>query len=262
MEMQRLKGEVAVVTGAARGIGKGIARALAKEGAEVVLFDVIDTVEETAKEISNLGCKVTWFKVSVADANQVNETIRQVLQRFGKVDILVNNAGLICYAPLVEMSDDIRDNVIDINIKGVFNCTKAVIRNMMEHKYGKIVNISSVSGPMVGYENGTAYAASKAAVSGFTKALAIEVSRYGINVNAICPGYIDTPGSREQMSRRGKDPDEENRKRGESIPLGRTGTIDEIGDLAVFLASEESKYITGAEIVIDGGNIIQETKTA
>ena len=258
MDTQRLKDRVSIVTGAARGIGEGIARAMAREGANVVLFGRRDTVKESAKAISSLGQKAIGFKVDVTDASGVEQAVQQVLKQFGKVDILVNNAGIYPYMPFVEMPDEVRDSVIDVNIKGVWNCTKAVIPTMIKQKYGKIINISSVTGPMVSSKGSTIYSASKGAVSGFTRALALEMAEHGINVNAICPDTTDTPGLRNWVSKIGMDPDEYIKKLAESIPLGRLGSIDEVGDLAVFLASEESKYITGTEIVIDGGNIIQE----
>ncbi len=260
MHTQRLEDRVSIVTGAARGIGEGIARAMAREGANVILFGRRDTVKETAKSISDSGQKAIGFKVDVTDAGGVEQAVQQVLKQFGKVDILVNNAGIYPYMPFVEMPDEVRDSVIDVNIKGVWNCTKAVIPSMIKQKYGKIINISSVTGPMVSAKGATIYSASKGAVSGFTRALALEVAEHGINVNAICPGYVDTPGERGGGSRLGMSADEYIKKLAQGIPMKRLGAIDEVGDLAVFLASEESKYITGAEIVIDGGNIIQEIK--
>jgi len=260
MDTQRLKGRVSIVTGAAAGIGEGIASALAREGATVALFGRHDTVRKTAKGISDLGQKAIAFKVDVANAAEVNLAVQQVLKQFGRVDILVNNAGVYPEMLFVEMPDDVRDSVIDINIKGVWNCTKAVIQGMIKQKYGKIINISSVTGPMVAAKRETIYSASKGAVSGFTRALALEVAEHSINVNAICPGYIDTPGMRESASETGMSLNEYLKEFSDSIPFGRMGSIDEVGDLAVFLASEESKYITGTEIVIDGGNIIQEQK--
>jgi len=260
MHTQRLEDRVSIVTGAARGIGEGIARAMAREGANVVLFGRRDTVKETAKSISDSGQKAIGFKVDVTDASGVEQAVQQVLKQFRKVDILVNNAGIYPYMPFVEMPDEVRDSVIDVNIKGVWNCTKAVIPSMIKQKYGKIINISSVTGPMVSAKGATIYSASKGAVSGFTRALALEVAEHGINVNAICPGYVDTPGERGEASRLGMSADEYIKKLAQGIPMKRLGAIDEVGDLAVFLASEESKYITGAEIVIDGANIIQEIK--
>jgi len=243
-----------------QGTGEGIARTMARAGMNAVLFDILDAVEETAKDIRGLGQKAVSIKVDITDASQVDQAVQQILKWFEKVDILVNNAGIYSSMPFIEMPDDVRDSVININIKGVWNCTKAVIPGMIKHKYGKIVNISSVTGSMVSDKEMTIYSASKGAVSGFTRALALEVAEHGINVNAICPGFIDTPGMRKLVGTRCRDPEEYIRKLAKSIPLGRLSSVDEIGNLAVFLASEESAYITGTEIVIDGGNIIQERK--
>ena len=257
-----MKDRVAIVTGASRGLGEGIARAMAKEGASVVLFSRdIQRLQKHEKDIRNLGQKAIAFKVDVADASQVDQAVQEVLKMFGRVDILVNNAAIAPSVPFVEMPDEVRDSVIDVNIKGVWNCTKAVVPSMLKHKYGKIINISSVTGPRVSGKGMTIYSASKGAVSGFTRSLALEVAEHGINVNAICPGSFDTPMMRSVAKPRGwASEDDYIRELGKEIPLGRLGSIEEMGDLAVFLASEKAKYITGAEIIIDGGNIIQEHK--
>jgi len=257
-----LKDRVAIITGAARGLGEGIAKAIAREGANTVLFSR-DTLrlQEHEQRIKGLGQKAMSFKVDVSDANQVNKAVQEVLDQFGKVDILVNNAGISVHMPFVDIPDEVRDNVIAVNILGVWNCTKAVIPSMIKQKYGKIINMSSVTGPKVSSKEMTIYSASKGAVSGFTKALALEVAEHNINVNAICPGSFDTPLVRSQAGRRGwASEDEYIREFGKEMPMGRLGTIEEVGDLAVFLASENSRYITGTDIVIDGGNIIQEHK--
>ncbi|HEY83105.1 MAG TPA: SDR family oxidoreductase [Dehalococcoidia bacterium] len=259
MEAQLLKDRVAIVTGASRGLGEGIARAFAREGAAVALFSRnIARLRELERE---LGEGAVAFQVDVSDAGQVTQAVGEVLERFGRVEILVNNAAIAPSMPFLETPDEVRDSVIEVNIKGVWNCTKAVLPGMIAQKYGKIINISSVTGPMVSGKGVTAYSASKGAVSGFTRSLALEVAEHGINVNAICPGSFDTPMMRSLAKPRGwASEDDYIKELGKEIPLGRLGTIDEMGDLAVFLASDKSKYITGAEIVIDGGNMIQEHK--
>ena len=259
---ERLKDKVAIVTGAARGNGKGIARAMANEGATVILWDILDLVEETSKDIGASGKKTIPLKVDITDSKRINRAVQEIVERFGRVDILVNNAAIAFFIPFVEMTDDLRDKTFDVNLKGPWNCTKAVIPIMMKQKYGKIVNISSVTGPRVSAAGLTAYSATKGAISGFTRALALEVAEFGINVNAILPGYVDTPMLRGAAKDLGIAEDEFVKMIAKSVPMKRLGTIDEIGDLAVFLASEESKYITGQEIVFDGGNIIQEQKGA
>ena len=258
--MGKLEGKVAIITGAARGNGEGAARVMAREGAIVVLTDILDEVHTTAKSITDNGYKAVSFEMDVTKPVEVNQVVRKVLELFGKVDILVNNAGIARLALLVDMTDELRDNHFDINIKGPFNCTKAVLPGMIERKYGKIVNLSSVTGPMVADAGQTAYAATKGALWGFTKALAIEVAPYGINVNAVCPGYIETPmvkGTARETNP--EDPESVIKQIASGIPWGRLGTIEELGELVAFLASDESRYITGTPIVIDGGSTLPET---
>jgi NAD(P)-dependent dehydrogenase (short-subunit alcohol dehydrogenase family) len=259
-DVMRLADKVAIVTGAWRGIGTGIASVLAENGARVILTDVSDAVEETAKEISGTGLNAVAFKMDVTSANQVDHVVKQVLTKFGTVDILVNNAGIYPRCDLADMSDDFLAKMFDVNVFGVFRCSRAVLPAMTKQKYGKIVNMSSVTGPMVGDPRGgqTAYAATKAAVLGFTVALALEVAQYGINVNCICPGHIETPGGRDQTLEPGF-PDKTMEELGRTIPFCRVGKPEEVGDLVAFLVSDESKYLTGTHIVIDGGNILQET---
>ena len=262
MDRQVLQDRVAIITGAARGLGEGIARAMAREGTRTVLFSrTVALLEKLAKDIRDSGQAAVYFPVDVTDAGQVNRAVGEVLSRYGRIDILVNNAAVAPSVPFLETSDETLDRVIDTNIKGVFNCTRAVLPGMIERRYGKIVNISSVTGPRVSNQGLSVYSASKGAVSGFTKSIALEVAEHGINVNAILPGSFDTPMMRSMAASRGFDSEDAYIKEvGKEIPLGRLGTMDEAGDLAVFLASEASKYITGTEIIIDGGNIIQEHK--
>lgn len=258
--MSKLADRVAIVTGAQRGIGAGIAKVLAKHGAHVVLTDMSDAVKETAEDISRAGLKAMALKMDVTDTDQVNSAVKQVLNQFGRIEILVNNAGIYPRCELVNMSDEFLHKMFDINVFGMFRCARAVLPTMMKQRYGKIVNISSVTGPMVADPSGgqTAYAATKAAVWGFTTALALEVAQCGINVNAVCPGHIDTPGGREQTAQ-AEVSDRSVEDLGRTVPMGRLGTPEEVGDLVAFLVSDESKYLTGTHVTIDGANIIQET---
>ncbi|GAK60513.1 oxidoreductase UcpA [Candidatus Vecturithrix granuli] len=260
--MGKLTGKVAVVTGAAMGNGEGIARVLAKHGAYVALWDVAEKVFETARSIEAQGYGAAAFQVDVRMLEDCQSVAKAVIAEKGKIDILCNNAGVVRLAHFLDMNDELRDLQFDVNLIGVWNCTKAVLPNMKKNKYGKIVIMSSVTGPMVADEGETAYATTKAALLGFTKSLAREVAKDGITVNAICPGYILTPMV-EYTARESNpsDPDAVIRGIAAGIPMGRLGSILEIGELAAFLASDESSYITGAQIVIDGGSTLPETKS-
>jgi len=260
--MNRLEGRIAIVTGARQGIGAGTSRILARHGATVVLTDIHEGVEETAGEIRKAGQKVVAYKMDVTKTKEVDNVVLSVLEEFGKIDILVNNAGIYPRRRLVDMDEEFLFHMFDINVFGMFRCAKAVLPSMMKRRYGKIINMSSVTGPMVGSPAGgqTAYGATKAAVKGFTVALALEVAQYGINVNCIYPGYIYSPSA---LVTRGAGPeidDAEDRMKvfGRNIPMCRQGTPEEVGETVLFLASDESKYITGTQIVIDGGNTLQE----
>jgi NAD(P)-dependent dehydrogenase (short-subunit alcohol dehydrogenase family) len=263
---ERLKGRVAVVTGAAQGIGYGIAKAFAAEGAKVVLLDLMDTVSDAAKTLCANCSPMTdndavSFQLDVADAKQVSEVFGKIMLLHGRIDILVNNVAICVFVPFLDLSDEMRDRIFDVNVKGAWNCAKAALPSMIQNRYGRIINMSSTAA--IGSSKGlTAYSASKGAVSAFSRALALDVAEYGINVNTIIPCYVDTPGLREAAAGMGDDPNTFLDRLGKSVPLGRVATIDDIGDLAVFLASGESRYITGQEIVIDGGNVIQTVKAS
>ncbi|MBI5115532.1 SDR family oxidoreductase UcpA [Candidatus Poribacteria bacterium] len=260
--MGKLDGRIAVVTGAAMGNGEGIARVMAKYGAHVALWDISDKVFETAKAIQSEGYKASPFKVDVRKFGDCKAAADDIANKLGKIDILCNNAGVTRMIKFLEMSDEVRDFHFDVNIKGVWNCTKAVLPHMIEKKYGRIVIMSSVTGPMVVNSGETAYATTKAALWGFTKALAIEVVKDNITVNAICPGMIRTPmvenAAREFSP---DDPEPILDMIASTIPMGRLGNPLEIGELASFLASDESTYITGTQVVIDGGNSLPEVPT-
>ena len=254
-----LESRVAVVTGATRGLGEGITRAFAAEGATVAMFGRdLGRLRQHEQELAGAGSTAVPHQVDVSSSAAVAAAVDATLNRFGRIDILVNTAGIAPSVPLVEMTDRDRDEVFAININGSFNCARAVLPSMIDAAYGKIINLSSVTGPLVSGKGLTAYAASKGAISGFTRTLALEVAEHGINVNAILPGSFDTPMMRDIARLRSDDEDGYLRALGSGMPMGRLGSSEEVGDLAVFLASERSRYITGAEIVIDGGNVICE----
>lgn len=258
--MGKLDGRVAVVTGAAMGNGEGIARILAKHGARVMLWDISERVRQTAGAIKAEGFQAKPFLVDVTKFEDCRAAARETVDELGRIDILCANAGIIRLGSFLEMSDEVRDFHIKVNVVGVWNSVKAVLPNMIENSYGKIVVMSSVTGPMVADEGEVAYATTKAALWGFTKSLAREVAGNGITVNAICPGYILTPMA-EQIAKDSNpdNPDSVIDGIKSGVPLGRLGDITEIGELAAFLASDESSYISGTQVVIDGGSTLPET---
>lgn len=256
----KLDGKVAVVTGGAMGNGLGIVEVFLKYGADVVIIDYSDQLANTLQELNSP--KVLGYKADVRDFNMLQAIVNDVINKKGKVDILVNNAGVAKLDTFANMSDEVRDFHFDVNIKGTWNMTKAVVPYMMQKNYGKIINLSSVTGPMVADSGEVAYATTKAALLGFTKSLAMELVNNHINVNAIMPGYIMTPmveGIAKDTNP--NDPNSVVDGIAQGIPMGRLGTIQELGELAAFLASDESSYITGQGIVIDGASTLPETKS-
>ena len=237
---------MALVTGAAQGIGKAVALLLARNGADIVVSDInLEKAEETAKEVQALGRKALATKVDVATLGDVEKMVEAILVQFGKVDILVNNAGIARDKLILRMTEEDWDAVLNINLKGTFNCTKAVVRHMSKQRSGKIVNIASVVGEMGNAGQGN-YAASKAGVIGFTKTIAREFAQRGINVNAIAPGYIETPMT-DALPDRAK----EELKR--LIPMDRLGKPEDVAEAVLFLVSEASSYITGHVLNVNGG---------
>ena len=246
-EFCSMQGRVAVITGAARGIGKAIAEKLALLGADIVVADMLeDLAKQTADEIRQLTQRKTLaIKVNVTQGKSANEMIDQTVKELGRVDILVNNAGITRDTLILRMEEADWDEVIDVNLKGVFNCSKAAIRTMMKQRYGRIVNISSVSG-QAGQAGQTNYSASKAGVIGFTKALAREVASRQITVNAVAPGFIPTFLTNDLS-------EELKNTILSATPTGRMGKPEEIAAAVAFLASEEAAYITGQVLAVDGG---------
>jgi len=246
MELEK---KVAIVTGSARGIGKAIAKRLGQDGATLVICDLLeDDVKATSEELSSEGLKTLPLKVDVTNLEDVESMIKTTAEKLGTVDILVNNAGIVRDALIIRMKESDWDSVIAVNLKGAFNCTKAVARIMMKQRSGKIVNISSVMGLMgnIGQAN---YSASKAGIIGLTKSAAKELGGRGINVNAIAPGFIMSKMT-EAL------PEDQKRKVLELIPLGTIGYPEDVANLAAFLVSDSARYITGQVIQVDGGLVM------
>ncbi len=260
--MKKLEGKTAIITGASKGIGEGIARVYAKYGAKLVLAARGEKVVELADELRGEGYDAIGVMTDVSDNASVKKLVQAALENYGTIDILVNNAGVCVLGGIVSSSDEDRDYHIDINIKGVWNVTKAVAPIMIKNNAGKIVVMSSVTGDMVADPGEAAYATTKSALVGFTKAAARELADYNITVNAICPGYVRTPLV-EGMAKQSCPEDPESVIKGiaDAVPLKRLARPEEIGELAAFLGCYESSYITGAQIVIDGGSTLPETFT-
>ena len=242
-----LKGKVALVTGAGRGIGREIAVTLAKEGAFVIVnFNGSkERAQETVEEIKKAGGEAVSYGCNVADFTACGEMITTLVKEYGHIDILVNNAGITKDNLLMKMSEDDFDSVIDVNLKGCFNTMRHLSRQMLKQKVGKIINISSVTGVM-GNPGQANYCASKAGIIGLTKSAARELGSRQITVNAVAPGFIET-----EMTKDLSDAIRENMKA--QILLKRTGTAKEVADVVAFLASEAANYITGQVISVDGG---------
>jgi 3-oxoacyl-[acyl-carrier protein] reductase len=241
----KLKNKTAIVTGAGRGIGRGIAIALAKEGCDLVVSDINqEDCEKVAEEIKKLGVKSLAVKCDVSNKKEVEELFKETTKEFGKLDILVNNAGIFPFVPFKDMQEADWDKVLNVNLKSVFLCSQEAAKIMTEG--GRIINISSIAS-FIGFEGLVHYCASKGAINSMIRALALELAPQKITVNAVAPGAIETPGASKGST-------EETKKQTiAAIPLARMGKPEDIANAVLFLASDESSYITGQTIIVDGG---------
>lgn len=245
--MKRFENKIVLVTGAGRGIGASIAKRFASEGAEVIVnySGNDEAAQKTVDEITATGGQAQKYKCSVNDSESVKVMIDEIIKEFGRIDILVNNAGITKDGLMLRMTDEDFDMVIDVNLKGTFNCTKYVSKYMLKQKSGKIINISSVVG-LSGNAGQVNYSASKAGIIGITKSAAKELSSRGITVNAVAPGYVDTDMTKVLS-------DNIRNEILKNIPLQRMGNVEDISNCVAFLASEDASYITGQVISVDGG---------
>jgi len=246
----RLENLVCVVTGGGRGIGGAISLALAKEGANVAIIAVKDlrSAEDTVQEVQQLGRQSLAIQADITDQHSVARMVEGVLEKFGRIDLLVNNAGATFRAPLEQIPVEEWDRVVAVNLKGAFLCSVAVAREMMKRGKGNIINIIGASAHRF-YGGGGAFGPSKSGVLSLTKQMAMEWAKYTIRVNGVSPGPTMTPETEARIK------DESARRRIEKIPLGRVGRPDEIAAAVLFLASEDSSYITGQALIVDGGGV-------
>ena len=248
--MKRLEGKVAVVTGSNRGIGKGIAVALAKEGCNVIInsYREDEEAKKTVEEIKKLGSDAFFIKANVTREIDVRDLIEKAVKKYGRLDILVNNAGILVSGTVVTLTEKDWNRQMEVNLKGVFLCTKYAVQQMIKQgKGGRIINISSIAG-LVGFPGISAYCASKGGVTEFTREVALDHAKDGITVNAINPGVIVTDMTKGML-----DDSATKKMLMENTPVGRFGQPEDIGNAAVFLALGESSFITGHNLVVDGG---------
>lgn len=245
-----LEGKCAVVTGASRGIGRAIAIKLASLGASIVINyrSSEDEAQKVAEEVKKFGVDAMLVKADISSLEEAERLVKEAKDKFGKIDIMVNNAGITKDGLVMRMKEEDFDNVIRVNLKGVFNCLKSITPIMMRQKHGKIINLSSVVG-ISGNAGQVNYAASKAGVIGMTKSLAKEIGSRGINVNAVAPGFIETDMT-EKLGEKFKQEAVNN------IPLKRLGKPEDVADVVSFLASDASDYVTGQVIHVDGGMVM------
>lgn len=241
----RLKDKVAVITGAGKGIGRATALKFAKEGAKVVVCDMDSSLTDTVRQVLAQDGSAIGFRLDVTDTASIDAMVRDVLAAYGRIDVLVNNAGIVMDAQLKNMTEEQFDKVIDVNLKGTYNCTRAVVDTMIRQKSGVVLNASSIVG-LSGNFGQTNYAASKFGVIGMAKTWARELGKYGIRANAVCPGFIKT-------SIIGNMPEKVIHGMEARVPLGRLGMPEDIANAFAFLASDDASYINGAVIEVSGG---------
>ncbi|EOQ64349.1 hypothetical protein F935_01116 [Acinetobacter calcoaceticus ANC 3811] len=245
--MSRLKNKVCIITGAASGMGESEAIAFAKQGAKLIIADLnLEQAKQVAEKIINAGGEAFAFQVDVTLFDQLQQLVEFTLEKFGRIDVLLNNAGIFDkYTNSLDTTEELWDRIFAINVKAVFNLSNLVLPKMIEHGSGAIINIASIAG-LVAQMGGASYTASKHAVIGYTKHLAAVYSKHGIKINAICPGTIRTPMTAKMLETRPTD----------KIPLDRFGEASEVAELAIFLASDEARFMNGSCITIDGGYTI------
>jgi 3-oxoacyl-[acyl-carrier protein] reductase len=240
-----LTGKTALVTGSGRGIGKAIADRLASAGATVVINDITDAAEASAKELQEKGLKSLFIKADISSSQEVDRMLEKMNTELGRVDILVNNAGITRDALTLRMTNEDWEAVINVNLKSVFYCTRAALKYMVKQRYGRIINISSVTG-IIGNPGQINYAAAKAGIIGMTRTVSKEMASRQITVNAICPGFIETDMT-------AKIPDKLKEEAKKRIPAGVFGTPQDVAETVAFLASDAARYITGQYLAVDGG---------
>ncbi len=261
--MSQLDGKTAIVTGAARGIGKGIAVALAREGAAVVAVDLDgEGVAQMAAEIRDAGFSALAVRADITQREAVDRLVQDAVSQLGRIDILVNNAGVLSITPILDLTEEEWDRTMAVNLKGVFLCSKSAARIMAQQRSGRIVNISSSSGK-VGWPGQAAYCASKHGVLGLTKVLALDLAPFGINVNAICPGNTETEMMRQVFTQKAESQGMTYEDFAQGMlaktPLGRFGNPEDVAQMVLFMVSPASSYMTGQVIEVDGGRGINRS---
>jgi 3-oxoacyl-[acyl-carrier protein] reductase len=250
--VQRLTDQVAVVTGAAQGVGRGIASVLAAEGARVAICDLdAELAESTATDLRAQGLDVVAVATDVTDRASVDAMAALVVAEYGRIDILAANAGIYPTTDLAAIDDAVWDRVMDVNVKGAVRVVQACMPTMVSRRYGRIVLTSSITGPVTGHPGFAHYGASKAALLGFMRSAAIELATSGVTINAVLPGNVKTPGFADTS-------EEHQRRMLSSIPLGRYADPEDVGWAVRFLASPEAGYITGQTLIVDGGQVLPE----